>query len=366
MADLPHDHHDHHVEPVSIGLSVNGELPVVQRGAISDQRHFERFGCDVRRDNPRTPDLVEADVVFHREVHTSGRVTMEDGRRINFWGFEDPTSHIRNPFPSPIIRVSQGQVVHTVLEPSSGSHTIHHHGIEPTPHNDGVGHTSFEVKDLYTYQWQANASGTFIYHCHKNTTLHFELGMYGPLVVDPPEGEGFVRRALDVVPYDHERIWAVDDVDPAWHDPDIDHSTGMLCPWDGGEHLLEFTPEYFIVNGIAAHRTPSHPSVAVRCRVGERVLLRLIAAAYGVVDVRLPFDAQVVSVDGHTLGGPGVDRYSRPYWIPAGGSIEMVAAQRFDLLVEPGRTGVFDVPILVKHWITGRAHGRLATTITVT
>jgi plastocyanin len=347
-------------------LAVAGDLPVVLRDSITSQKRFEVFGCDVRQGVFATPDKVVPDIEFHREVHSGGRVTMHDGKRIDFFGFFDPTTGEEDDaFPSPLMRVREGQVVHTTLYPNKNTHTIHHHGIEPTPHNDGVGHSSFEVPELasYTYQWRASHAGTYFYHCHKNTTLHFELGMYGPLIVDPPEGEGHVRVGTEVLTYDHEALWIPDDVDPRWHD--LHHKAGLKCPWDDGQQLLRFEPTYFLLTGVPHPRSRTDRRTRVRCNVGDRVLLRLLNAAYGPIRLILPFDATVIGKDGHALGSAENSRYSRPYTIPAGQPVELTTAQRWDLLIVPDRTGDFVVPIDILHWIRDVPHGRVEGAITV-
>jgi FtsP/CotA-like multicopper oxidase with cupredoxin domain len=362
------DTHVHDPVPAAETQSLDattGGLPVISRGSTYDKSHFEAFGCKVRAANPATPDRVEPDIAFLRGVHGGATVRMADGRSVEFWSFHDLLDPANEKaFPAPLIRVREGQVVHTTLESSKNTHTIHHHGIEPTPHNDGVGHTSFEVKDVYTYQWRPAQAGTYFYHCHKNTVLHFELGMYGPIIVDPPEGPGFVRSGTGVVPYDREALWIADDVDPAWH-THINHSAGLVCPTDDSQPLLDFRPSYWILSGVASHRSRTDPRVAVTTRPGERLLVRLLNAAYGPVVVRLPFDATCISMDGHCLGGRGVDRYSRPFTIPAGAPIELTTAQRWDLLLVPDRTGTFTVPVDFKHWVRGTTAGRVETTITV-
>ena len=52
--------------------------------------------------------------------------------------------------------------------------------------NDGVGHCSMEIGH-YVYQWQPNFIGSYFHHCHRNTVQHFEFGLYGFTVIDPPD-----------------------------------------------------------------------------------------------------------------------------------------------------------------------------------
>jgi hypothetical protein len=90
-------------------------------------------------------------------------------------------------YPGPTIRIPRGSIHHGDLRGKGPPpHTIHWHGIEPTPINDGVGHASMEI-GAYLYQWQANFIGTYFYHCHRNTMQHFEFGLFGLLIVDPPD-----------------------------------------------------------------------------------------------------------------------------------------------------------------------------------
>lgn len=312
--------------------------------AIGEAMTFGTFGCRVFRNNPDTPDRLRPDIAFTRKFY-GDKITMPDGRRVEIWGFEDPASPIRAPFPSAPIRVREGQVVHTTIEASKGSHTIHHHAINGSPFNDGVGHTSFEVTGSYTYQWYAREAGTFFYHCHKNTVLHFEMGMYGLLVIDPPEGPG---RAFTNGPrYDVERAWVADDIDPAWRLLD-DHDAG-LCGHDVG--LNKFNPQYFLVSGVPAQRTRSDQRVAVRARVGQSVLIRLLNASYSILRVTFGLPVRVVAADGHPLGVR--DRpWSRAFTIPAGEPFELTSAQRYDLIIDVPAPGRFPARLEFLHWIT--------------
>jgi hypothetical protein len=91
------------------------------------------------QESPDTPHKVKPDIRFYREIYGNGKLRMYDGTELRHWGFED--EHKNRGIPSPLIRVREGQIVHTELKATKGPHTIHHHGIEPDAHNDGVGHT---------------------------------------------------------------------------------------------------------------------------------------------------------------------------------------------------------------------------------
>ena len=119
-----------------------------------------------------------------------------DARQLMFFVFRDPDgidngTVISNPkngaYPAPTIRVPRQAIYHCETSGSGPPpHTIHWHGQEPTPMNDGVGHCSMELGG-YIYQWQPNFMGSYFYHCHRNTVQHFEFGLYGFTIIDPPD-----------------------------------------------------------------------------------------------------------------------------------------------------------------------------------
>ena len=211
----------------------------------------------------------DADHLVERRL--SGGITLDtwDGlKQLSFMGFRDPDGSLGPVWPGPTIRIPRGKILQCISQGSGPPpHTIHWHGLEPTPMNDGVGHCSMEIGQ-YVYQMQPNFIGTYFFHCHRNTVQHFEFGLYGMLLVEPPDAYdpdipilldgppknvgGYPRRtaanladfplfpgfvagdpvygvgdALDIgvgdphaftVAYDVEALWVLDDRDSVWSD----------------------------------------------------------------------------------------------------------------------------------------------------
>jgi hypothetical protein len=238
---------------------------------------------DPPRESPTTPDLVlptnpvpafmqslglgavsNPNTVQRTLLNGLTLPTWDGLKNIEFMAFNDPDFFGAPAWPASTIRVPRGVIFHGETQGKGPPpHTIHWHGIEPTPMNDGVGHCSMEIGQ-YTYQWQPNFIGTYFYHCHRNTVQHFEFGLYGMLLIEPPDAYdqqnpalpnfagGYPRRtaanlssfpqfpgfvggdptfgvgnAADTgvgdphaftVPYDVEALWVCDDRDSVWSD----------------------------------------------------------------------------------------------------------------------------------------------------
>lgn len=311
---------------------------------------YATFGCNVfQESNFPTPDRVVPDVQVERKVDVSIDLTAPDGKKIRCWGFGNPLAATpalqRATYPSAMMRFRQGQVVHSTIDPAKNAHTLHHHGIEPTTVNDGVGHVSFEVNARYTYQFQPHRAGTFFYHCHRNTPLHFEMGMFGMLIVDPPEGPGTLFSGGPK--YDVERIWCLDDMDPRWHAMD-NHDAG-LCGEDVG--LNRFDPKYFLVNGVFNNRSLTDPNVVINAKLGQTIAIRLANASYSVLETTLALPAVCHSMDGCALG---TEPWNAPLSLPANRPFIMSTAQRRDLIIKPTARGTFPVRFRFLHWINGQ------------
>lgn len=312
-----------------------------------DPAEFLAFGCEVDKDNRETPDRLTPNIKFEREGPREVDLVMPDGQRVRFWNFSDKNdSSSRSLWPSKVIRVRQGQIVHSTIHAKKNSHTIHHHGMNSSTMNDGVGHVSFEVTGSYTYQFRPHSAGTYFYHCHKNTVLHFEMGMYGFLIVDPPNGPGKLYEGGPH--YDVEAMWAVDDVDPTWREKD--HQAG-LCGDDAG--LDKFVPKYFMISGVPNPLTKTDKRVVINAKVGQSILLRHLNASYSVVSTRIDgLDATIYGVDGRPLGHPQ-HPWSHPIPLPSGTPFETVTAQRRDLIIKPTQPGVYPVTVEFRDWMTG-------------
>jgi len=315
--------------------------------------------CYVYPDAPATPGLVTADVVFQRQASMNGSVTMDDGNIIPVWGFIDTAAGGGMgggmggvTFPSPAMRVRQGQIVHTVLNAGgmNGVHTIHHHGIEPHYASDGVGHITWDVSGQYTYQWRPSSPGTYFYHCHTNTVLHAEMGMYGAIIVDPPEGPGTTYSGGPT--YDVEAFWVVDEFDSSWHNLTW---TAGTCGDDVGLHNLN--PDYFIITGVdgSGDTAMNLEPISATVQLGQTLLARYICAGYHPQQMRFGgLTGTVIASDGRRLPQP----------VNVTG-LKGCSGERYDVLFTPTRRGTYLISTDILHWVTRQVLGTTYTSITV-
>jgi len=318
------------------------------------------MACFVYPDTPATPGRVSPDVSYDRSVYMNGSMTMDDGKTVAIWGFTDTAAgqmggmNASGDFPSPPMRINVGTIVHTNLTVPmmNGIHTIHHHGIEPADHSDGVGHITWDVNGTYTYQWRPMSPGTYFYHCHTNTVLHAEMGMYGALIVDPPEGPGTLLSGGPS--YDSEAFWVVDEIDSRWHTLGW---TAGTCGEDVGLHLLE--PDYFIITGVDGSGTSAMnlPPISGEMKVGEKLLARYICAGYHPQEIRIPagLNAKIYISDGRALPKPQNTTKFRA-----------ISGERYDMIIEPSEAGNYIVEFDIKDWITGDVWGTAKTNVVVT
>jgi len=315
-------------------------------------------GCYVYPDSPATPGIVTPDVTYDRGIYMNGSMTMDDGNNIRIWGFTDGFDgggmNASGPFPSPAMRITAGQIVHTNLNVQGMMwlHTIHHHGIEPADHADGVGHVSWDVDGIYTYQWRPMHPGTYFYHCHTNTVLHAEMGMYGALIVDPPEGPGTLVSGKAT--YDSEAFWVVDEIDSSWHNLAWDAGT---CGADVGLNVLN--PDYFIITGVDASGSSAMnlPPISGQMSVGQKLLARYVCAGYHPQNIRIPaeLNAKCYISDGRELPNPASMT-----------EFKAISGERYDMILEPTEAGDYVVEFDIVDWITGEVHGTARTNVVVT
>jgi FtsP/CotA-like multicopper oxidase with cupredoxin domain len=369
---------------LAAGTSPDPGIPGTSPDAHHKYRSQVEFASDQPHEgSPETAFALRPDVAMEFDFFNR-KLEFPDGSEHEMWSFEDGNSG--RGIPAPLVRLTEGQLFHGTVKPSKRVHTIHWHGIEPDPRNDGVGHTSFEVSGHYTYQWRPEvgesgnpnrgASGTYFYHCHVNTPLHVQMGMFGPIIVDPPAGAtstppGTRRHSLNGPLYDTatETMIAPYSIDPRWHR--LNHAAGLSGD-DAG--LNRFEPKHFFLLGGA---------VASRPR-GDRVWAISAMRANVVSAGKAPTLVRMLNVDyfpTHTrfldaAGNPAaiaelIAHDGRPFWNTSSQTgpavqpsmagqplmtsiIRSGAAEKFDFLLRPPAAGRYTVAIDFVHWITGR------------
>ncbi len=116
-----------------------------------------------------------------------------DSLSVNFSGRERTAMAINGSIPGPLLRWREGDIVTLRVRNRLPQDTsIHWHGILLPANMDGVPGFSFAgiaPGGLYEYRFEVKQSGTYWYHSH--SAFQEQLGVYGPLIIDPREPEPF-------------------------------------------------------------------------------------------------------------------------------------------------------------------------------
>ncbi len=238
-------------------------------------------------------------------------IEIAPGVKVTTWAFglegEEPT------VPGPEIRVNEGDFVRVYFKNTHNiPHTIHFHGLNAPFHSDGVpGVSQKEVNpgEVFVYEFVARRTGTHVYHCHYQTIMHLEMGMYGAFIVEPKEKKYTTDR--DIVWFLDE--WSVIN-DGKWYDLPLAGVNGKY--------------NYFTINSVA---WPKLDAALTNVKVGEKIRIRLINMGYKQHSMHIHGHKMLVT---HYDGYPVQD----PYFID---TLPIAPGQRIDFIITADNPGIF-------------------------
>ncbi|NOX49886.1 MAG: copper resistance system multicopper oxidase [Gammaproteobacteria bacterium] len=272
-----------------------------------------------------------------------------DETPVNFTGAPRMATTINGSIPAPILRWREGDTVTLrVTNRLRVSTSIHWHGLLLPYQMDGVPGLSFAGIDpgtTFVYRFKVIQSGTYWYHSHSG--FQEQTGMYGPIIIDPADGDpiradrDYVVQLSDWTDEDPMRVFAKLRKQSDYYNfnqltakqflRDVaDTSLGeavrkrqmwnrmRMSPTDLAD-ISGYTYTY-LMNGA----TPAGNWTGL-FRRGERVRLRFInSGAQSFFDVRIPgLKMTVVQVDGQNVDPVTVDEF------------RMGVAETYDVIVKP-------------------------------
>ncbi|WP_049623192.1 copper resistance system multicopper oxidase [Frateuria defendens] len=135
---------------------------------------------------------------------------------VDFTGRRRVATTVNGQLPAPVLRWKQGDTVTLrVRNRLAVTSSIHWHGIVLPADMDGVPGLSFDgipPGGEYVYRFTVSQAGTYWYHSHSR--FQEQTGLYGPIVIEPREGERHAAQRdytvllSDWTDTDPERIYA--------------------------------------------------------------------------------------------------------------------------------------------------------------
>lgn len=262
---------------------------------------------------------------------------------------------VNGMLPAPLLRFREGRTVTIAVSNTlAGGASIHWHGILLPFHMDGVPGVSFpgiRAGETFVYQYPVKQSGTFWYHSHSG--LQEQLGLYGPMIIDPAEP--------DPVVYDREHVIVLSD----WSYLSPETMLRKLKQEGGYFNRQQLTLPGLVTSDPEERMSLKDRTMWARMRMdptdladvtgstytyllnghgpqenwtglfrpGERVRLRVInASAMTVFQFRIPgLPMTVVQADGENLRPVEVDEF------------QISVAETYDVVVSPTHDQAFSI-----------------------
>ncbi|HYL69109.1 MAG TPA: multicopper oxidase domain-containing protein [Candidatus Limnocylindria bacterium] len=221
------------------------EIQTAEKAPIQNAVDIVRDPADVAPPpGKREPQVVKVSLVAQE---LEGKLDAILGATYEYWTFNGKV-------PGPMIRVRQGDTIELTLKNEGRlvSHSIDlHAALGP---GRGMDLTEAKQGETRSFTFKAIVPGVFVYHCGTNLAAqHISNGMYGLIVVEPPEGLPAVDHEFYVM---QGEIYTVDDIGG------MGHQKASL------PKLMDERPEYFVFNGAVDSLTTQHP---MHARTGETV-----------------------------------------------------------------------------------------------
>jgi len=135
---------------------------------------------------PQVPPAIHRDhtaTVVIRLRTEEKEMTLADGVRYDFWTFNGTV-------PGPLLRVRQGDTVELHLSNDAHSHMAHNIDLHAVMGpGGGAAATVTPPGQESVFRFKAMLPGIYVYHCATAPVpMHIANGMYGMILVEPPEG----------------------------------------------------------------------------------------------------------------------------------------------------------------------------------
>jgi FtsP/CotA-like multicopper oxidase with cupredoxin domain len=268
---------------------------------------------------------------------------------VNFTGSKRLATALNGQVPGPLLRWREGDTVTVRVKnrlqvPTS----LHWHGVIVPSDMDGVPGLSFAgigPGETFEYRFRVNQSGTYWYHSHSR--FQEQVGLYGPIIIDPRHGERHASDREHVVLFsdwtdmDPEHLYRTLKLDSEYFNFGQRTASGFfdsvrqqglkptiedrrmwaemrMNPTDLAD-VSGYTYTY-LTNGV----TPAGNWTGL-FKPGERVRLRIInGSSMSFFDVRIPgLKMSVVAADGQDIQPVSVDEF------------RIGAGEVYDVMVEP-------------------------------